>query len=94
MTCKECNELYIGETKRMLKTRIDEHFNCANSSVYKHWLEKHETTNIHNTYSFNTIQKNIKFDNQLPYIESLYIKKYSNCLMNGVEGIYISSTLP
>ena len=36
ITCNKCHKHYIGSTIRDLHTRIHEHFNLNNSSVYKH----------------------------------------------------------
>ena len=48
INCKDCEKIYIGKTKRNLKTRVKEHFrNIKNgeietSAVAAHvWKEKH-----------------------------------------------------
>ena len=36
MTCKVCNQFYIGSTIRNLHTRVDEHYKSPQSSVHRH----------------------------------------------------------
>ena len=41
ITCKKCEESYIGSTKRALHTRIKEHLTDEKSSVYAHQQQCH-----------------------------------------------------
>ena len=42
ITCQKCNKIYIGETKRMVGRRIQEHQSDDNSAVKQHMAEKHQ----------------------------------------------------
>ena len=39
--CKLCNQFYIGETGRTLRTRVKEHLTQASSNVYRHFSMTH-----------------------------------------------------
>ena len=41
ITCKICQEKYIGETHRTLLTRIKEHHKSSSSQYYDHFIKKH-----------------------------------------------------
>jgi hypothetical protein len=47
ITCKTCNEFYIGETVRCLCRRIHEHKECAESSTYHSSVYKHQEEKGH-----------------------------------------------
>jgi len=55
ISCNNCNASYVGQTKRQLKTRINEHIkNIAlkeskHSVIIKHILDKNHTINWQNT---------------------------------------------
>ena len=91
--CGLCQRVYIGETKRLLKTRISEHFIDTNSAVFKHNSSEHPNTNIYNNFSFDALFSNAKSTKHLLYIESMYIRYYNSRLMNGVEGVYTSNNI-
>ena len=85
--CHQCDLLYIGETKRCLKHRISEHFTKTSSAVYKHHLEFHNDHNIYDNFSFDVLHANILNDSKRFILESMYINKYHNLLINGCEGL-------
>ena len=86
--CQICTQVYIGETKRILKHRIAEHLTKNSSAVFKHHANNHSGFNIFNTFSFNVLHYNIKHDNTRLIIESFLIKKNMSNLMNGCEGVH------
>ena len=47
ITCKTCNEFYIGETTRCLCRRVHEHKECAESSTYHSSVYKHQMETGH-----------------------------------------------
>ena len=84
--CTLQKNIYIGETKRILKTRINEHLKHSTSAVFKHWRDMHADSNVHNIFSFSIVHNNIPHVHKRLVIESFYIKKFRASLMNGCEG--------
>ena len=58
--CKICKQQYIGQTHRILKTRVYEHMTNKNGPVYKHFEDQHPTNNILNIYSFERLHGGIR----------------------------------
>ena len=74
--CNDCDKIYIGQTKRNLKTRIKEHFR---NIKYKH-LEKSAVTTHHliNGHELNPVPKllrNLTGRSEMTMWESLLILK-------------------
>ena len=84
--CSLCDSVYIGETKRFLKTRINEHLKNNTSAVFRHHSEHHQTHNIFNIFSIRILHDNLCYDSRRLALESMYIQKYSRHIMNGCEG--------
>ena len=81
--CTSCEQWYIGQTCRILRRRIHEHFTNKDSVVYTHHMNIHPNTNIHDIFTFDVLQANLNFLNNRLYVESMYINKYRSSLMNG-----------
>jgi len=86
--CNNCNASYVGQTKRKLKTRLNEHKNNVKLEESKHSvITKHMVENIH-TFDW----QNVKIlDHETNYFkrmiaEMIYIKIQKNGL-NSVEDI-------
>ena len=57
-TCAGCNACYIGETKRHLKTRIEEHLGKdKNSQILKHLQENPRYREVSNSDCFDVIDR-------------------------------------
>ena len=80
--CTECNEHYIGETKRLVKSRVHEHMTNQTSTVYKHWQSKHNTMDIYKVFKFNILHKNLQNYQKRMIMEVLYINKHRDGIMN------------
>ena len=81
--CTHCHLKYIGQTARLLKTRIHEHLTQNNSAVKQHWTQFHSTVNIQSCFSFNVLHKNLNIESKRIAVESLYIHAHKDNLMNG-----------
>ena len=86
VTCNLCKKIYIGETERMVKSRIKEHLNIKNetSHVVLHSKKEHQNkiditwTILHAQLKNKAIRKKL---------EALYISKHSRDeLLNGCSG--------
>ena len=81
LSCSECEDKYIGETKRSLHTRINEHhksifYNRGNPAMLEHYKQHHNNSINSNPFkvkilekSHNTTDRKIK--------EALWIEKKS-----------------
>ena len=71
-TCASCGACYVGETRRHLNTRIDEHFSNKGSNIYKHL---HENPGCLQSYSISdfTILDSAQTDYKLRLKEALHI---------------------
>jgi len=86
--CKDCNASYVGQSKRQLKTRINEHIKnimleeSKHSVITKHILDKNHTFDWENTkildFESNYFKRMIS--------EMIYIKTQTNSL-NSMEDI-------
>jgi len=43
INCNFCDNIYIGQTSRTIKSRIKEHLTSHNSAVHKHFLDIHNS---------------------------------------------------
>ena len=71
-SCAGCNACYVGETRRHLNVRINEHVSNRGSNVYKHLADHPECKNKYSVSCF-TILDNAANDRQLKIKESLHI---------------------
>lgn len=84
ISCNECEKIYIGQTKRKIKTRFKEHIsqikqNHPTSAVALHMVnENHLTTTIDNLKLKKIVNNNKKLDAW----ESILMTKYKTKLMN------------
>ena len=81
VNCKNCPANYVGQTKRLLKTRIGEHENNINlSSKYHNVISKHILTN-NRTHDFDYNYNNVKILHnetnfkKRSFAEMVYIRK-------------------
>ena len=86
INCKYCSQIYIGQTSRMIKTRLTEHFKgLSNSAVFSHFKSKHPNLVIN--LSWQLIHTNIPNNNKREILESIYIKRCDpKSLMNNCNG--------
>ena len=85
--CNLCDMIYIGETQRMIKTRILEHLNPNNntSHVIQHAKNVH---NGHIDFKWCLLHTGLHFTNKRRTLEAFYIRKIpGHLLMNGCRGI-------
>ena len=84
----ECNEKYIGQTRRKLRARFNEHHNSmvkqklGESSVADHMREKSHTFNIDNIKLIHQCYDRRRLD----VLESIEIYKAGENLMNTENG--------
>lgn len=83
VTCSICSSAYVGQTHRFLRTRVHEHFTRDESAVYKHHQEHDTCIDIFGCFRINVLHTNLHDQRVRTYVESIYINKYSNTLMNG-----------
>ena len=83
ISCKICNAYYIGQTARLLKTRIHEHFTKHDSAVYTHFSNLHANHNIFDVFDFDVLHANLPNQNKRLTVETLYINDQRSSLMNG-----------
>ena len=91
--CKHCNQIYVGETKRLLKKRIHEHLYSKSSAVYTHWLIQHSDINIVDCFVFDILHKNAQYYKHRIFVEAHYIRMYNGYLMNGCESVNLQYTV-
>lgn len=95
-TC-DCNEVYIGETKRLLHTRVLEHRTVKDSHIYSHiatceaynqkFFEKHR---VHSEYAKHANLREFIFEHFEIIEKNLHNKK----LRETSEGILITLEQP
>lgn len=92
ITCNNCENIYIGQTKRNILTRFKEHIaHIKYKRPTKSAVADHVITNNHNIDIDNlTLIKHISNKNQLDAWESLYIYKHKHKLMNNDDVPIIS----
>ena len=73
ITCTICNETYIGETGRTIRTRIKEHIKQKESEVFKHFHNTHKIPPEHQLIKWVTIGTS--------YISALHRKKHEEILI-------------
>ena len=80
-----CGKYYIGETGRMVKTRMYEHISTANSNVYQHFTSEHGGRTPQ--FKWNVIHRNLRHWKQRKEVESIYIEKYQSdhILINAIS---------
>lgn len=89
VNCTICKKIYIGETKRPLKQRINEHISDKSySAINEHFKAEHPTYNIKNSISWEIRHNNLPYEQKRRIIESLYINQHKDNLMNGCINIY------
>ena len=84
--CKQCDQIYIGTTKRSLEKRIQEHKadvdkNKETTALSQHMKEKNHTPDFDNTKILNKE----KFESKRYTIESLRIQEKLKRTMNTKE---------
>ena len=95
ISCKNCNQKYIGQTRRSISTRFKEHMaNLKHNRIEKSSVAQHIFENDHNIDHSNVKLirpiSNCKF---LNVFESLEIYKNKSCLMNSDNGPIPHSSL-
>ncbi len=76
--CHGCQNSYIGETNRHLKTRISEHSQMSRSSkVLDHWLCCKDRTSSISKDEFSVLQKGFDSHYERQFCESLLIRHYN-----------------
>ena len=85
ISCDDCNEIYIGQTKRTIKTRFKEHISHIKyNRPTKSAVASHTLKNGHLNISIENLSL-LKASNdqyQLDAWESLYINKHKQRIMN------------
>jgi hypothetical protein len=79
MTCKTCNNAYIGQTKSNLKTRCREHIGYVRKNQPQSAYAQHILHNIHEYGTPEetiTLLRHVKPDTMLIPYEQLYIQAY------------------
>ena len=71
LTCKKCNQSYIGSTIRPLHVRVLEHMSSASSSVFKH----NAKCNNNKEFDINIIGRSNNDEADLRLMEAILIKE-------------------
>ena len=81
-TCANCGIRYVGRTHTHFDNRIDEHFRCKSSSIFKHLNEPQNSAckNLSNKNNSFKILDNARTDYELALKEGMYIKWYNPAL--------------
>lgn len=81
--CSDCNEVYIGKTKRNLETRTKEHFrNIKYKQLDKSAVATHFWTRNHNINPEPKLLKNIAGYQELAIWEQIFIQKNKHRVFN------------
>lgn len=90
--CSDCNDIYIGQTRRKISDRFKEHIrNIKYNKPDRSSVAEHSLTHNHNIEKCNLkLLKNINNYSKLDAYESLLIIKNSNNTMNSDFGNIIS----
>ena len=77
LSCKDCDEVYVGQTKRKLGTRIDEHKKAKHRNSLTSNVAEHALKNNHNV-DFDNPRINYVENNHIArkWLESYQIEKY------------------
>lgn len=84
ISCKECGQIYIGQTRRSIKTRFKEHINlrtAVKSAVGEHIMNTNHKIDKENL----KLIKNVTNTNELDAYESLFMQQNTDRLMNTME---------
>ena len=91
ISCLDCDAVYVGQTKRMLAKRDDEHRRaCKNKQVKLSAVAEHVVTEGHRRGECELIQK-VDRTARLDAWESLHMDKAGDRLMNTQEAPLRSS---
>ena len=85
ITCHICTRLYIGETKRFLKSTST--WTKPQVQYSRNLRDAHVENSIHDIFSFKILHMHIVNDHKRRILESFYIKQHVNTLMNECEGM-------
>ena len=86
--CTICQMKYIGETQRMVRSRLNEHiFLNSESAVKDHFKDDHPNASITSSISWRILHSGIKHYKQRQTLEAMYIKQANSALMNCVGQI-------
>jgi len=91
--CNNCNASYVGQTKRQLKTRINEHVKNIASDESKHSVITKHILNKNHTFDWQNA-KILDFENNYfkrLIVEMIYIKTQDNGL-NSIDDIDCSDS--
>ena len=76
ITCKDCPEVYMGETKRTLKVRLSEHRQAVKRGDPKNNIAVHvHKTNHHINWEGSTVQRRAKGFWLRRNVEAIQIRK-------------------
>ena len=87
INCSICHKIYIGETQRMIRSRLNEHIFLQNtdSSVKYHFRQEHP--NVPVSISWRILHGGLPNYRQRKTLEAMYIKKANpDLLMNYCNG--------
>lgn len=85
LTCKECKMTYVGQTGRLLNTRVEEHKNNFNRNSYYHSvLSKHKKEFVGHDFDWENVEILHCESNEIKreFMEMLYIKKEKELAIN------------
>ena len=90
INCTYCNQIYIGQTGRSIKTRLSEHTKgLCNSAVFLHFKCTHPNSVIN--ISWKLIHINVPNTSKREILESVYIKQCkTSTLMNNCSGTQLN----
>ena len=81
-----CDNIYIGETERCIKNRLNEHFRMASSAVWVHMKNIHNIDSVSDYISWRVIEVE-RNRTKRRALESLKIRHSDQSkLMNGCQG--------
>lgn len=83
ISCNICKAVYIGQTSRIIKSRIKEHTFVPSSYVYAH-LKSHGTNNVLD-FKWRILAVEANYYTRLA-LEAIYIKSFGRNIMNGCQG--------
>ena len=89
-TCNLSHLIYSGQTPRLLKNRLNEHFTRDNSAVYQHHKETHADIDIFHVFSFDILHSNIINYTKRITLETFYINMHTSNLLNGCVSTQIA----
>ena len=83
INCKECDKIYIGKTKRNLKTRTNEHFkNIKYRQIEKSAVAAHYCLTGHELNPVPKLLRSLSNKNEMTMWENLLILKNKDQVMN------------